>query len=312
MLASIKPWKRLLGDPPFKIWRSYDGRLTIKILSLFLAACTFLPAQAAKPLTAREIIAQIKQQSNVSWAGETVDTFKAGNPDTPVTGIATAMMATFDVLRRAADQNANLIITHEPTFYSHLDTTEKFEAANDPVWREKEKFIAEHHLVIWRFHDHWHAMKPDGILRGMADALQWEGNESVTDPNLFSLPRKTVRELARTIQGRIGVKTVRVVGDPELEVTHVALMPGAAGTQRHLQLLRRDDVEVLVIGEVPEWETIEYTSDAAAEGRHKALILVGHVQSEQAGMAYCAAWLKTFIREVPVSYVATHELYWQP
>lgn len=286
--------------------------MTIKILTLFLAASAFLPGQAPKALTAREIIAQIQQHSNVSWAGDTVDTFKAGNPDTPITGIATAMMATFDVLKKAADQNANLIITHEPTFYSHLDTTEKFEAANDPVWREKEKFVAEHHLVIWRFHDHWHMMKPDGILRGMADALQWEGNESVTDPNLFSLPRMTVRDLAKTIQQRIGVKTIRVVGDPDLEVTHVALMPGAAGTQRHVPLLRRDDVEVLVIGEVPEWETIEYASDAAAEGRHKALILVGHVQSEQAGMAYCAAWLKTFIRQVPVSYVQTPELYWQP
>lgn len=229
-----------------------------------------------------------------------------------MTGIATAMMVTFDVLKRAAAQNANLIITHEPAFYSHLDTTEQFKTANDPVWREKEKFIAEHHLVIWRFHDHWHMMKPDGILRGMADALQWEGNESVTDPHLFVLPRTTVRDLARTIQQRLGVKTIRVVGNPELEVTHVALLPGAAGIQRHLPVLRRDDVEALVIGEVPEWETIEYASDAAAQGRHKALVLVGHIQSEQAGMAYCAAWLKTFIQDVPVSFVVTPELYWQP
>jgi putative NIF3 family GTP cyclohydrolase 1 type 2 len=291
---------------------NYDGHLTIRIVSLFLAISAFLPGQAAKPPTAQEIVARIQQHSNLSWAGETVDKFKAGDPDTPVTGVATAMMATFDVLKKAVAENANLIITHEPTFYSHLDTTETFEAANDPVWREKEKFIAEHHLVVWRFHDHWHMMKPDGILRGMADALQWEGNESVTDPNLFVLPRMTVRDLARTIQQRIGIKTIRVVGHPDLEVTHVALLPGAAGTQRHLPLLRRDDVQVLVIGEVPEWETIEYVSDAAAEGRHKALILIGHIQSEQAGMAYCAAWLKTFIHDVPVSFVVTPELYWQP
>jgi putative NIF3 family GTP cyclohydrolase 1 type 2 len=102
------------------------------------------------------------------------------------------------------------------------------------------------------------------------------------------------------------------VGDPDLKVTHIALQPGAAGSQRHLPLLRRDDVEALVIGEVPEWETIEYVSDAAAEGRHKALILLGHIASEQAGMAFCAAWLKTFIRDVPVTFVVTPELYWQP
>jgi len=88
-----------------------------------------------------------------------VDTFKAGDPDTPVTGVATTMMATFDVLKRAASEGANLVITHEPTFYSHEDKTESLEEANDPVWREKENFIREHRIVVWRFHDHWH-MRP--------------------------------------------------------------------------------------------------------------------------------------------------------
>jgi putative NIF3 family GTP cyclohydrolase 1 type 2 len=58
---------------------------------------------------------------------------------------------------------------------------------------------------------------------------------------------------------------------------------------------------------VPEWETIEYVADAAAEGRRKALILMGHIPSEQAGMKYCAEWLKTFINQVPVVFIKTPE-----
>jgi putative NIF3 family GTP cyclohydrolase 1 type 2 len=271
-----------------------------------------LNAQQGKSLTARQIVTLIQQHSGVPWAGQTVDTFKAGNPDTPLTGIATTMMATFDVLRRAAAERANLIITHEPTFYSHEDETQSFEAANDPVWREKEAFVTEHHLVVWRFHDHWHTRRPDGILSGMADALHWKHYERADVPNLFVLPQMTLRQLARSIQDRIGIKVLRVVGNPDLEVTKVALVPGAAGTQRHLQFLRRDDVEALVIGEVPEWETIEYVTDAAAQGRNKALILMGHIPSEQAGMANCAAWLKTFIPGVPVIFVPAAEPFWVP
>jgi hypothetical protein len=71
-------------------------------------------------------------------------------------------------------------------------------------------------------------------------------------------------------------------------------------------------VEVLLIGEVPEWETIEYVADAAAQGRHKALLLVGHIPSEQPGMETCAEWLKTFIKDVPVGFVATVEPFWTP
>lgn len=271
-----------------------------------------LRAQQPKALTAREVVSLIQQHSGVAWNGPTVDTFKAGDPDTPVAGIATTMMATYEVLRLAAAQGANLIITHEPTFYTHEDKTESLAAANDPVWREKEAFIAEHHLVVWRFHDHWHMRRPDGILSGMTDALGWQRYQNSEVPNLYVLPRTTVNALAKDIQERIGIKILRVVGNPDLEVTKVALMPGAAGTQRHLEMLRRDDVQVLVIGEVPEWETIEYVADAAAEGHKKALILMGHIPSEQAGMAACAEWLKAFITTVPVVFVPTAEPFWMP
>ena len=37
-------------------------------------------------------------------------------------GIATTMMATLDVMKRAAAAGKNMVITHEPTFYSHQDT----------------------------------------------------------------------------------------------------------------------------------------------------------------------------------------------
>ena len=46
-----------------------------------------------KHLTARDVITRIQQQVGVPWQGDTVDTFKAGNPDSPVSGIAVTMMA---------------------------------------------------------------------------------------------------------------------------------------------------------------------------------------------------------------------------
>ena len=64
-----------------------------------LVAATLL-GQA--PLTARDVVERIKQNIGVPWTEPTVDTFKDGDPATPVTGIAVTMMATFDVLRRAA------------------------------------------------------------------------------------------------------------------------------------------------------------------------------------------------------------------
>lgn len=276
----------------------------------FLSASAALASAQSSELTARQVIERIQAHVGVPWRTETVDTFKSGDPDTPVTGIATTMMATYDVLVRAAAEHKNLIITHEPTFYSHLDKTGEFEKEHDAVWADKEHFIKEHNLVVWRFHDHWHMHRPDGILTGVVRALEWQKFQKASDPTLFVVPEITLADLASQMKQRLGIHAVRVVGDPKMKVTKVGLMPGAAGTERHRKMLQHDSVEVLAVGEVPEWETIEYVADAASEGKHKALILLGHIPSEQPGMEDCAEWLKGFVTEVPVGFVATREPYW--
>ncbi len=77
-------------------------------------------------------------------------------------------------------------------------------------------------------------------------------------------------------------------------------------------MLRRDDVEVLLAGESLEWETVEYVRDAIAAGKPKALILLGHVNSEEAGMEYCARWLKAFVPETPVEFIPARDPFWSP
>jgi putative NIF3 family GTP cyclohydrolase 1 type 2 len=281
------------------------------VLILSSAPLVFGQSTGTAP-TARQIIERIQSHVGVPWRSQTVDTFKAGDPDTPVTGIATTMMATYEVLEEAAASGKNLIITHEPTFYSHLDGTDALRAENDAVWAEKEKFIRDHHLVVWRFHDHWHMKRPDGILQGVTRALGWEKYQSTEMPHLYTLPATTLDQLAAGIAKQLQIRTLRVVGPRDMKVSRVALSPGAGGPGMHRPLLQRKDVEVLVIGEVPEWETIEYVADAVAEGKHKALILMTHIPSEQPGMEDCAEWLKTFVTEVPVAFVPASEPFWSP
>jgi len=279
------------------------------LLAAFAIACLPVSAQYKRP-TAREVVAAIQQHVGIPWMTQTVDTFKAGNPDTPVTGIAVTMMATLDVLQRAAANGQNLIITHEPTFYQHTDDRPEGMDESDPVWAEKRAFIDKHGLVIWRFHDHWHRMKTDGILAGMVHVLGWESYQNAGNPYLFTMPETTVEKLAADVAKRLDTPVLRVVGNPEMKVTGIALSPGAAGFVRETHALEIDNVEVLLVGETREWETVEYVADAVTEGRRKALIVIGHVPSEQAGMEECARWLKTFVKDVPIAFVPTKQPFW--
>ncbi|HST12555.1 MAG TPA: Nif3-like dinuclear metal center hexameric protein [Terriglobales bacterium] len=279
-----------------------------RVVTIIISLCLAAPAQSSR-ITARELVAEIQKQVGVAWQKETVDTFKAGNPDTPVTGVAVTMMATMDVLQRASANGFNFVITHEPTFYAHLDTPEGI-TESDPVWAEKRAFIEKHGLVVWRFHDHWHMRTPDGIEAGMIHALSWEKFQNPTNQYLFVLPETTLADLARQVAKKLDSAVVRVVGDRDMKVTKIGFSPGAAGSQREIEALEQDNVQVLLVGETREWETVEYAADAVSQDRKKALIVIGHIPSEQPGMEECTRWLKTFVKTVPVEFVPAKQPFW--
>ena len=278
------------------------------LIVVALALSTGGEAQQSR-ITARQLVAEIQKQVGVEWNKDTVDTFKAGNPDTVVTGVAVTMMATMDVLQRASAKGLNFVITHEPTFYSHLDTPEGV-ADTDPVWAEKRAFIEKHGLVVWRFHDHWHMRKPDGIEAGNVHALGWEKFQRPDNQYLFVIPETTLKDLAAEVAKKLGSPVVRIVGDPQMKVTKVGFSPGAAGSEREIHALEQDDVQVLMVGETREWETVEYAADAVSERRNKALIVIGHIPSEQPGMEECTRWLKGFVKDVPVEFVPAKQPFW--
>src|SRR5947207_15292340 len=69
---------------------SWAALMTTGLTAAVMAAAmcvTRVEAQEKRP-TAQEVIAAIQEHVGVPWKAETVDTFKAGNPETRVTGIA--------------------------------------------------------------------------------------------------------------------------------------------------------------------------------------------------------------------------------
>ena len=72
------------------------------------------------------------------------DTVKFGDPDKELTGVVITMWATPNVIRCAAELGANLIITHEPTFYGDLD-----KPLDNPVDKAKYDLILKKSATIY-------------------------------------------------------------------------------------------------------------------------------------------------------------------
>jgi putative NIF3 family GTP cyclohydrolase 1 type 2 len=268
-------------------------------------------APPVKPLTAGDLIDRIRSHIGVPWKTPTVDNLLAGNEATEVKGIATTMMATFAVCKRAHALGCNLIVTHETPFYLHQDKID--DIRDNPVLKAKQAFLAEHGMAILHFHDHLHATHPDGVAQGMIQQLGWQSHvQAGGDLKRLRFDGIPLQRLVQQMAARLNARTIRVVGDPDLPVHRVATSWGYCGREGGIALLSDPEVEVLICGETREWELVEYAQDAITAGQAKALVIVGHVLSEQGGMQFATSWLRAFVPEVPLMLVPAEEPFWLP
>jgi putative NIF3 family GTP cyclohydrolase 1 type 2 len=273
-------------------------------------------SSAARALTAQDVVDRIKENIGVEWKPETLDTIKAGDAAATVTGIVTTSLASLAVLQQAVKTGANFVITTHPTFYSRSDGKTPPAgrggalAGPDAVFAAKDDFITKNKLIVFRLTDHWRLRQPNPAAVALADALGWS-KAIATTPATFEIPAVSLETLAATVTKRLDVRGgIRVVGDKQLRVQRVGLLPGSTPLAAALALL--PNVDAIVAGEVREWESVEYARDKVDGGEKKALVLIGRIVSEDAGMKACAAWLKSFMPEVPIRHISAGDPYWRP
>ena len=272
-----------------------------------MAVATAPRLSAARPdLTAAELTARIRERVGVAWRTPSVDGFKAGSPEALVSGIATTVVATVDVLRRAAGAGHNLVIAQEPTFYTAAE--DGGTAANDPVYGAKKTLIDERHLVVWRFSDHWNARRPNESVTALANALGWSAYGQPDGEGLYRIPEVRLDALLQHVRTRLHVRGgLRWLGVPDMRVRTVVLSPGT--TDLASTVARMPHADAIIAGEPREWEAVPYVLDTRPR---KALLTLGRVVSLDPGAAACAAWVRSFIPEVPVETVAAGDPYWSP
>lgn len=285
-----------------------------------MVSATGLAAQR-RQLTAQQVVEAVKSSLGIPWT-EGLDGFKAGEPSTVVSGVATTAMATMDVLNRAVREKANLVFTLEPVFYSRTDAIASASAspaggrgaagisAEDPVVIAKNDFIRKNGLVVFRLSDNWRARKPDPFATGLAETMGWTKYQVAGDPLRYDIPAVTITALADSLASRLKARAgIRVVGDPQSRVRRIAMLPGVSPLAATVKAL--PDCDLVLAGETREWESVEYAQDTVAAGQKKGLIMLGRVLSEEPGMNVCAEWLKKVIAEVPVRWLPAGDPYWR-
>ncbi|HWZ14972.1 MAG TPA: Nif3-like dinuclear metal center hexameric protein [Mucilaginibacter sp.] len=263
-------------------------------------AATFI--KPAENYTVKQIMDMFIKDVPGGVLTNTVDTLKSGSPDMVVTGIVTSMFATIAVIHKAVDLGANFIIAHEPTFYNHADDTSWLK--NDDVYQYKADLLKQHNIAVWRNHDYIHRHVPDLVTVGVLAQLDWQKYADHIAPHIvLTMPATTLKDLVGHTKTKLNIDKVRYIGNPEQSCSRILLMLGAPGGRRQIEAIVKVKPDVVICGEVQEWETPEYIRDAQAKGDKTSLVVLGHIASEEAGSQSLLKWLNEKVPGVKVTRV---------
>ena len=109
------------------------------------------------------------------------------------------------------------------------------------------------------------------------------------------------------MENDLNIAHVRIAGERNKKSTRLALCFGTPGGV--FDLLRDENIEIVLTGEACEWMLGEYARDAAALGINKTLIVMGHIGSERDGMRLLSQKLSMRHSDLDIKYFESGEVY---
>lgn len=225
---------------------------------------------------------------------KTVDRIIIGDPETRVKKTGTCWMPDWKTCKKAVESGVNVLVAHEPTFYTHWDLDEKkgdyFRAMQftkqlyiEQV-EKKKKWIIENGLVIIRNHDTMDTLKDVGIPFALGKFLGFNNSDIIasrTYYNVYKVNKQPASVIAAYIARKlleIGQPGVAFYGDPDRPVTSVGVGTGCACDPMEFADLK-PDVFIAIDDVVRTWTQTAYATDTG-----QPLIIINHGTSEEMGM----------------------------
>ncbi|MDB6126685.1 MAG: hypothetical protein JWM35_581 [Verrucomicrobia bacterium] len=239
-----------------------------------------------------------------------VDRVIVGDPEIVARGIAVMWMPTWAALREAHARGCNVIVAHEPTFFTHWDA-EGFDAefaglpsvalaAVTSTRDDKRRWIEENKLVVIRCHDVLDAM-PGGVVDSLVRALGFVAGDVVNSAPHYRLARLAPGSTATVIAQRladafaeIGQPGVAFYGDPARVVRSLGLGTGyGCSPWRFLEL--GAEMCVTIDDRIKTWTETEWADDAGYP-----MVVIHHGTSEEWGVRSLREIIAGHFPELPV------------
>ena len=244
------------------------------------------------PLLAKDVAADLKSLADV--AEPSVDRIVIGDPAIEVTGIGTCWLPYWETCRQAVRDGVNLLVVHEPTFYTHWDLDEKSpdlfaasaagRAAYLKAVEVKKAWVLANKLVVIRCHDVLDKIGGFGIPYAFGQLLGFGSGDIIRSKPYYNVyrtaPKKAgdaAREIARRM-AEVRQPGVAFYGDKDRLVESVGVGTGCFCDPIEFMDLA-PDLFIAIDDVVRTWTQTVYARDTG-----RPLVVVNHGATEEAGV----------------------------
>ena len=267
-----------------------------------------------------QVIQNIKNYCKGSWMGNKIDDATTrdkilyGDPDKECTGIVTTIYASVDVIKKAHELGANLIIAHEALLWNRGDKRDWLEESQNKTYLAKKKLLDDYGIVVWRFHDYIHSGIPheggyiDGIFYGLAKESGFKSftiNEDISGAVYVECEETPARQIAENIKKAWNLKGLKCIGNLDAKVKKILVCGHVNEGGDSNSLIRRidaEDINLLLPLELIDFTLSEYIKDSGQLGYDRVILAAGHFNLEEPGMKY----ILNYIDDAIGTHIDTH------
>ena len=247
------------------------------------------------------------------WLAEEWDNvgLQIGDPQLPVQRIWIALDPGVEVIAAACKNKVDLLITHHPLIFRPLKSIDFGTPGGTII-----QMAAQHHLAIFAAHTNFDIVS-DGVNDILAQRLGIKHLEilqpikveasapkavssSATAGVAYGIGRigvldrpSSLKALVSMVKKKLKLNFVKVVGDPKIKISRVALCSGSGSSLVPAFLLSKADV--YISGD------IHYHNARDVESVQRAIIDIGHFASEHLIVEALAQRLEQLIAEAGIS-----------
>lgn len=276
----------------------------------------------------KDVIQNIKSYCKGTWNGivitdeKTRDKVLYGDTHKECTGIVTTIYASTNVIKKAHELGANLIIAHEALFWNRGDHREWLEESQNKTYLAKKKMLDDYGITVWRFHDYIHSGIPvgddyiDGIFYGIAKQTGWDKaiiSSDVSGAIYLECETTTPREVGKLLKEKWHLSGLKCIGNMDAKVNKIMVCGHVSEGGDSNSLIKKVDennINLLLPLELIDFTLSEYIKDSGQLGYDRAIIAAGHFNLEEPGMEFMVNWIDDALKtHIKTDFVQAGDMY---